>query len=544
MRRTLVSLFVVVAAVVLSAQTRQEAAVAEWIRSTAIRLQTVEAGHGFADLQPLKRVVGNARIVSLGEATHGTREFFQLKHRLLEFLATEMGFTIFSIEANLPEAYRLNDYVLRGVGDPRQLLRGMYFWTWDTEEVLDMILWMRAFNASGRARVQFTGFDMQTPTVAMEIVRAFVTRYDATYMTAIARANDEIRALSAPSSFGVATSTFPVAPAAGKRVRYSGFIKATGVTRGYAGLWWRVDGESGILAFDNMSNRGVTGTSEWARYQIELPVAANARNINFGALHTGDGSAWFDGLTIELDDVPYTSQSIFDLDFESTTPRGFAVGGAGYEVQLDRQVVRSGSQSLRMTYRSASPGQIDPARVSATWKDVVRYLEANRATYRSRGATELEIEWATRNAIVVLQGVQMRTNEVSRDRSMAENVKWILDQSPNEKIVLWAHDGHVAAGGFGGSDFEPMGSTLRKMYGTDMVVFGFAFYQGAFQAMGRPIGVSTFTVAPAPGGSLDATLAAARIPAFALDWRRAPRRPRWPVDKRTEEDALGWIDVL
>ena len=345
-----------VATVALSAQRHQEAAVAEWVRSTAIRLQTVEAGHGFADLQPLKRVVGNARIVSLGEATHGTREFFQLKHRLLEFLATEMGFTIFSIEANLPEAYRLNDYVLRGVGDPRQLLRGMYFWTWDTEEVLDMILWMRAFNASGRGRVQFTGFDMQTPTVAMEIVRAFVARYDAPYMTAIARANDEIRAMSAPSSFGVATSTFPVAVSAGKRVRYSGFIKTTGVTRGYAGLWWRVDGESGILAFDNMSNRGVTGTSEWARYQIELPVAANARNINFGALHTGDGSAWFDGLTIELDGVPYTNQSFFDLDFESTTPRGFAVGGAGYEVQLDRQVVRSGSQSLRMTYRSAVAG--------------------------------------------------------------------------------------------------------------------------------------------------------------------------------------------
>ena len=167
--------------------------------------------------------------------------------------------------------------------------------------------------------------------------------------------------------------------------------------------------------------------------------------------------------------------------------------------------------------------------MSATWKDVVRYLEANRATYRSRGATEQEIEWAARNAIVVLQGVQMRTNEVSRDRSMAENVKWILDQSPNEKIVFWAHNGHVAAGGFAGSGFEPMGSTLRQMYGTDMVVFGFAFYQGAFQAMGRPIGLSTFTVAPAPAGSLDATLAAARIPAFALDWRRAPLAGRGVV---------------
>ena len=121
--------------------------------------------------------------MSLGEATHGSREFFQLKHRMLEFLATEMGFTIFSIEANMPEAYRLNDYVLNGKGDPAQLLRGMYFWTWDTEEVLDMIQWMRAFNQSGKGRVQFTGFDMQTPTVAAEIVRTFAAKYEPAYVT-------------------------------------------------------------------------------------------------------------------------------------------------------------------------------------------------------------------------------------------------------------------------------------------------------------------------------------------------------------------------
>jgi erythromycin esterase len=57
-----------------------------WLATNAIRLKTVAAGHGFADLQPLKAMIGPARIVALGEATHGTREFFQLKHRLLEFL--------------------------------------------------------------------------------------------------------------------------------------------------------------------------------------------------------------------------------------------------------------------------------------------------------------------------------------------------------------------------------------------------------------------------------------------------------------------------
>lgn len=73
-----------------------------WLATNVIRLNTVEAGHGFADMQPLKKIIGDARIVALGEATHGTREFFQLKHRMLEFLATEKGFTIFSIEANMP----------------------------------------------------------------------------------------------------------------------------------------------------------------------------------------------------------------------------------------------------------------------------------------------------------------------------------------------------------------------------------------------------------------------------------------------------------
>src|SRR5437763_334042 len=75
--------------------------VSEWMAARAVRLATPEYGHGFADMQPLKKIVGNARIVSLGEATHGTREFFQLKHRMLEFLASEMGFTLFSIEANI-----------------------------------------------------------------------------------------------------------------------------------------------------------------------------------------------------------------------------------------------------------------------------------------------------------------------------------------------------------------------------------------------------------------------------------------------------------
>jgi erythromycin esterase-like protein len=503
-------------------------AVIEWMRSNAVPLTTVEAGHGFADMQPLKKIVGDARIVALGEATHGTREFFQLKHRMLEFLATEMGFTIFSIEANMPEAYRLNDYVLNGKGDPKQLLKGMYFWTWNTEEVLSMILWMREFNKSGKGRVEFTGFDMQTPTVALDIVRDFVSKNDPDYAATLRAASDEANrtrqnARAGVGGFGVATATFPIAEAAGKSVHYSGYIKTEGITRGYAGLWWRVDGASGMLAFDNMGGRGVTGTTDWKRYDIELPVAADTRNINFGALLTGDGSAWFDGLTIELDGKPYVDTGAIDLDFEAEA-KGFYTGGDGYQVRPDSADFHSGKQSLLMKYVGAPKepeNSVDPKAASATWSDVARHLEVSRESYLKKGVKAGDADWAVQNARVVLQCMQMHANQVTRDESMARNIKWILDHSPKAKIVLWAHNGHVGTAGTGAS--ASMGASLRNMFGSAMVVFGFAFNQGSFQAVELRKSLRDFTVPPTPPESLDANLAATGIPILALDLRRIPK---------------------
>jgi erythromycin esterase len=154
--------------------------VVAWVKGHAIPLETAEAEHGFEDMQPLKKLVGDARVVALGEATHGSREFFQLKHRMLEFLVEEMGFTVFAIEANWPECLAINDYVLEGKGDPKEALAGIYFWTWNTEEVLEQMEWMRRYNADTERerKVKFYGFDMQTPTVAAREAIAYLERMD------------------------------------------------------------------------------------------------------------------------------------------------------------------------------------------------------------------------------------------------------------------------------------------------------------------------------------------------------------------------------
>ena len=150
----------------------------KWIRKNAIPIENEDPAADFVDLMPLKEMIGESQIVALGEGTHGTSEFFKMKHRIVRYLAEEMDFTVFAIEANMPEARAVNQYVLSGEGDPRKALSGLYFWTWDTSEVLAMIEWMKDFNLSGKGRIEFYGFDMQFPDVAMANVREFVKKAD------------------------------------------------------------------------------------------------------------------------------------------------------------------------------------------------------------------------------------------------------------------------------------------------------------------------------------------------------------------------------
>ena len=155
-------------------------AVTGWLAERAIPLSGVRAGAGFDDLRPLKSILKDVRVVGLGEATHGTREFFQFKHRMLEFLVKEMGFTVFAIEASYPACWNINEYVLTGKGDPAAALASQGFWTWDTHEVADMIAWMRDYNttATEGRKVRFLGYDIQHLGRVMTVVTAYLDRLD------------------------------------------------------------------------------------------------------------------------------------------------------------------------------------------------------------------------------------------------------------------------------------------------------------------------------------------------------------------------------
>jgi erythromycin esterase len=190
MRRNILILALLLATLVLptAAQRRRASAppseaqlsAEAWLRVHAIPFETVEPGGADDDLLVLAPLAAEARVVELGEATHASHEFFAMKRRMFEFLVRHKGFTVFSIEATLADCDRINDYVVDGKGDPSALLKELGYWVWNTDEVLALIQWMRAYNASrgGAPVVSFRGFDAQTPRYTAQALATYLGRVD------------------------------------------------------------------------------------------------------------------------------------------------------------------------------------------------------------------------------------------------------------------------------------------------------------------------------------------------------------------------------
>ena len=84
----------------------------------------------------------------------------------------------------------------------------------------------------------------------------------------------------------------------GQRVRFSADVKAEQV-EGWAGLWLRVDAQGRPVRFDNMQDRAVTRTADWARYNVVLDVPPESEQLAFGLLLAGTGQVWMRDLRFE-----------------------------------------------------------------------------------------------------------------------------------------------------------------------------------------------------------------------------------------------------
>ena len=112
------------------------------------------------DYDALLDQIGDARFVLLGEATHGTHEFYEERARITQRLITEKGFNAVAVEADWPDAYRVNRYV-RGESDDSdavQALSGFQrfpTWMWRNTDVVNFVEWLRGHNDGVQAKAGF-----------------------------------------------------------------------------------------------------------------------------------------------------------------------------------------------------------------------------------------------------------------------------------------------------------------------------------------------------------------------------------------------------
>lgn len=150
------------------------------LKNNLIPIKTVEAGSGFDDLMPLKEILKDKKIIAMGEATHGTSEFFKMKHRFFEFLVEEMGYRIFAMEVDGGSGQVVNDYILNGKGTAANALKATKMFTSNNMEVKEMLEWMRDYNKnpSHKEKIRFYGFDMQFISDTMPKLSLYLGKMD------------------------------------------------------------------------------------------------------------------------------------------------------------------------------------------------------------------------------------------------------------------------------------------------------------------------------------------------------------------------------
>jgi len=150
----------------------------------AIRAAAIPLNGGERDYDALLDLVGDARFVLLGEATHGTHEFYEERARITRRLIEEKGFHAVAVEADWPDAYRVNRYV-RGQGEDAsadQALSGFQRfpnWMWRNTDVESFVEWLRGHNqAAAGPQVGFYGLDLYSMFTSIGEVLGYLDKVD------------------------------------------------------------------------------------------------------------------------------------------------------------------------------------------------------------------------------------------------------------------------------------------------------------------------------------------------------------------------------
>jgi erythromycin esterase-like protein len=144
-----------------------------------------------ADYDPLLAAIGNASVVLLGEATHGTREFYVERARITQRLVREKSFSALALEANWDDAEQIDRYVRGEDVEPLARFDEFPRWMWRNREFADLVEWLREHNRTAAVKVGVYGLDLYGVEESREALRRGVTSFAAEQHARVVKAGEE-----------------------------------------------------------------------------------------------------------------------------------------------------------------------------------------------------------------------------------------------------------------------------------------------------------------------------------------------------------------
>lgn len=466
-----------------------DAAVVASLKKAAVPLTAAFSDKTYKDLAPLEKLLKDVDVVGAGECTHGSREVFEMKGRLFRFLVERMGYTVFALESSMPACVALDRYVTKGEGDPAEALKAQGFWTWSTEEVLDLVKWMRAYNADAKhkSKLRIVGVDMQDRMGALNYL--VQTLKDAKIGGQIVE--DQI--------------WFP-------RVRYE---------KGREGALNELDKivkDALPKVEEQLGKERAAFFKQCARVFVQADeLEQQAVVIDDFYEIRGEGIAALGPLRERISAIKEDAKSLPEEARYAIDQVEIATKTA-MEPNYDIERLKKGVEQVRQEGPKRKGFEKDYEHVAAMLDFMIyipKYIDA------------LKKNW--------------------RDIYMAQNVEWTIQTYlPKQKAMLWAHNYHVGRAKEGTR--ETCGGELNRKIGSRYFPIGFAFGSGGFVARG-PLDQETgrnplvgFTVGPEAGGTLDKTLAKVGMPAYFVDCA-TPSLKSWLESAQTTRNFGSGFDA-
>lgn len=174
-----------------------------WLNKHIYPLTSVSIQPKYEDMAAIGKLCSDAKVVGIGEPTHGTHEALQFKLRLLEYLVTQKGFNTIALEEVIPTCDQMNDMLNAQTPAIKENLIAMPFYKlWKTSEMNELFTWINRYNLSHQKKVKLIGIDMEDIRMRSSrgMIEKILRRYHPASVDKIQRINQKLDTLIAKNN--------------------------------------------------------------------------------------------------------------------------------------------------------------------------------------------------------------------------------------------------------------------------------------------------------------------------------------------------------